>query len=109
LPSASLLFVKSSFASIAFRANVRDDRDTPLSAGAERAYHAGDLPSKESRIFSSAGLDRFLLICPSGKSARGDKRSQLGPHPVEDALIFPGLGLPEQAHGRIPGVVVAIE
>jgi hypothetical protein len=26
------------------------------------------LPSEESRIFLVRGLDRFLLICPSGKS-----------------------------------------
>jgi hypothetical protein len=30
-PSASALFVKSASASIASRANVRDDRETPLS------------------------------------------------------------------------------
>jgi hypothetical protein len=33
-PSASALFVKSASASTASRANVRDDRETPLLAGA---------------------------------------------------------------------------
>jgi hypothetical protein len=68
LPSALALFVKSAFASTASTPDVRDDRETPLFRVGQPT-HADDLRAKESGKFLRKGLDRFLLICPSGNQA----------------------------------------
>ena len=67
LPSASLCRRRSTLpASIASRANVRDDHDTPLWESARRRAYRIDLGQARSGIFLQAGLDSFSLICPSG-------------------------------------------
>ena len=58
--------------------NVRDDGQRPSVRARDSGKYAGDLPSKKSRIFLSEGLDRLLLICPSGKSA-GHAACQVAP------------------------------
>ena len=55
------------FASTASTPDVRDDRETPLFRVGQPT-HDDDLRRKNSGKFLRAGLDRFLLICPSGKS-----------------------------------------
>jgi hypothetical protein len=58
--------VSRAAASIASRSNVHDDREAPLlRAGMARAGSA-DLPDGESEIFFGRGLDRILVICPTG-------------------------------------------
>ena len=46
--------------------NVRDDGQRPSVRARDSGKYAGDLAFEKSRIFLSEGLDRFLLICPSG-------------------------------------------
>jgi hypothetical protein len=48
--------------------NVRDDGQRPSLRARDSGNYAGDLPLKKTEIFLQTGLDRFLLICPSGKS-----------------------------------------
>ena len=70
LPSASLCRRRSTpLASIASRANVRDDHDTPLCESAGRRAYRIDLGQARSGIFLQGGLDSFSLICPSGSHA----------------------------------------
>jgi hypothetical protein len=45
---------------------VRDDRDTPLLPGKDGGASRIDLGRLESGIFFEAGLDSFLVICPTG-------------------------------------------
>ena len=52
-------------ASTASRRNVGDVRNAPL-IGRDGRIKLTDLPDDESGIFLREGLDRFLLICPSG-------------------------------------------
>jgi hypothetical protein len=47
--------------------NVRDDRETPLCVGRDRGGYRFDLGRRRSGIFFAEGLDRNLVICPSGK------------------------------------------
>ena len=46
---------------------VRDDRETPLWVGRDGGY-SGDLGRREKRNIFAEGLDRVLVICPSGQS-----------------------------------------
>jgi hypothetical protein len=46
---------------------VRDDRDTPLLWARDGRAGSADLPDGESGIFFAAGLDRILVICPTGQ------------------------------------------
>jgi hypothetical protein len=46
--------------------HVRDDRETPLISGGTGRANSADLPDGLNGIFLREGLDRFLLICPSG-------------------------------------------
>ena len=46
--------------------HVRDDRDTPLLWARDGRADSADLPDGESEIFFVRGMDRKLLICPSG-------------------------------------------
>jgi hypothetical protein len=62
--------VSRAAASIASQSNVHDDREAPLlRAGMARAGSA-DLPDDESEIFFGRGLDRILVICPTGSAQR---------------------------------------
>src|SRR6202011_1565162 len=45
---------------------VRDDREPPLSGTGHREYSLIFISEKQ-KYFCKGGLDRFLLICPSGK------------------------------------------
>src|SRR3954452_23905255 len=66
-PYATVALVSRAAASIASQSNVHDDREAPLlRAGMARAGSA-DLPDGESEIFFARRLDRFLVICPSGR------------------------------------------
>ena len=66
-PSASRTLVfRALSASTASHRNVRDDRDPPLLSGETGRGDSADLPDGLSGIFLRAGLDRVLLICPSG-------------------------------------------
>jgi hypothetical protein len=51
---------------------VRDDRDTPLLWARDGRAGSADLPDGESGIFFVRGLDRKLVICPSGCFYRTD-------------------------------------
>jgi hypothetical protein len=58
--------VRHAAASTASRPNVRDDGQRP-SSGQDGGTSSFDLPDGESELFLQRGLDRILLICPSGK------------------------------------------
>jgi hypothetical protein len=45
---------------------VRDDRDTPLLSGKDGGGHRIESTKRGSKIFFAAGLDSFLVICPTG-------------------------------------------
>ena len=45
---------------------VRDDRETPLGVGRDGGGYRADLGLRKIRIFLQKGLDRHLVICPSG-------------------------------------------
>jgi hypothetical protein len=57
--------VRHAAASTASCPNVRDDGQRP-SSGQDGGAYSFDLPDGESEIFLQRGLDRKLLICPSG-------------------------------------------
>jgi len=65
-PSASGALVNSAVSVHRIPPHVRDDRETPLWGDGT----AGDMKvicaRVEEEIFLQKGLDRFLLICPSG-------------------------------------------
>src|SRR5579859_498191 len=50
--------------STASRATFRDDREAPLAATRDDAYHTADLSSEKENYFSPEGLTRFRKISP---------------------------------------------
>jgi hypothetical protein len=52
--------------------HVRDDREPPLLSGETGELVALICPSGLSGIFFVRGLDRFLLICPTGLGKNSD-------------------------------------
>jgi hypothetical protein len=64
-PLSSGVRLSPSPASTASRRNVRDVRTSPL-IGRDARIEITDLPDDGSEIFSRGGMDRFLVICPSG-------------------------------------------
>jgi hypothetical protein len=65
-PSASATLVSLGFRVHRISPRVRDDRDPPLSSGETARAGSADLPDRLSDLFLREGLDRLLVICPSG-------------------------------------------
>src|SRR5256885_1118498 len=65
-PSASARFVKHAAASTASRANVRDDRETPLVWARDAGVLEVICPTAKGKYFSQHGWTRCQLICPPG-------------------------------------------
>src|SRR3954452_17980954 len=80
-PSASARFVKHATASTASRANVRDDRETPLCVGRDGASCRVDLGCWRSRIFFATGLDSLTTDLPDGQTSKPDQRVGTGLSP----------------------------
>jgi hypothetical protein len=56
---------RADLTSTASRRNVRDVRNAPL-IGRDARIKLTDLPDDGSEIFLREGMDRLLVICPSG-------------------------------------------
>ena len=86
-PSASVTLVSRDPRVHRIPPRVRDDREPPLSSGETGRTGKTDLPDGLSDIFLRAGLDRLLLICPSGcfvaaRSARSYLRARPSSRPA---------------------------
>jgi hypothetical protein len=65
-PALRLPLRADAAASTASHRAFRDDRDPPLFSGETGRAGSADLPDGLSEMFFVGGLDRILLICPSG-------------------------------------------
>jgi hypothetical protein len=79
--------VRHAAASTASRPNVRDDGQRP-SSGQDGGTSSFDLPDGESEIFLQRGLDRILLICPSGKVVESSQENRLRRQPDGAGFSF---------------------
>jgi hypothetical protein len=83
-PSASVLFVKSTFASTASRTHVRDDRETPLLVARDGWESAGDfrrgstenacdrLARRANQLLRSAGPVKKVKTADASGRSRSD-------------------------------------
>src|SRR5215213_10427340 len=67
--------------------NVRDDRDTPLLVGRDARSCKGDFGQSGSELFLRQRIDRFLVICPSGKSGPSIGHAQSPPMTTPYVLL----------------------